>query len=154
MKKFVSLILIFAAVVITSCEGPMGPPGYDGVDGDSNFQVLVFAQGKNVLFDGISGVALVEPVSDIPFNLDAHLSDVGHWLVRSSYDQLKGFLQVLLAMGRHANLLERVNSSYFEVEAWVLLNRIAQLGNVAIDPIGPVDFAKITNSLNGHCSDG
>lgn len=30
MKKLVSILLIFAAVVITSCEGPMGPPGLDG----------------------------------------------------------------------------------------------------------------------------
>lgn len=35
MKKLVSVILILTAVAITSCEGPMGPPGYDGLDGDS-----------------------------------------------------------------------------------------------------------------------
>lgn len=35
MKKLVSIILIFTAVAISSCEGPMGPPGYDGLDGDS-----------------------------------------------------------------------------------------------------------------------
>ncbi len=30
MKTIVSIILILAAVVITSCEGPMGPPGEEG----------------------------------------------------------------------------------------------------------------------------
>ena len=30
MKKLFSIILILAAVVITSCEGPMGVPGEDG----------------------------------------------------------------------------------------------------------------------------
>ena len=30
MKKITTILLILAAVTITSCEGPMGPPGLDG----------------------------------------------------------------------------------------------------------------------------
>lgn len=30
MKKITSILIIFAAAFIISCEGPMGPPGYDG----------------------------------------------------------------------------------------------------------------------------
>lgn len=30
MKKISSIILLFASVLILSCEGPMGPPGADG----------------------------------------------------------------------------------------------------------------------------
>ena len=33
MKTFTGIILLFAVVVLTSCEGPMGPHGYDGIDG-------------------------------------------------------------------------------------------------------------------------
>lgn len=34
MKKIKYSLLILAAIIITSCEGPMGPPGFDGLDGD------------------------------------------------------------------------------------------------------------------------
>ncbi|HPE77546.1 MAG TPA: hypothetical protein PLC80_15745 [Draconibacterium sp.] len=30
MKKITSIILLFTAVLISSCEGPVGPPGQDG----------------------------------------------------------------------------------------------------------------------------
>ncbi len=33
MKKITTTLLIFAAMIIISCDGPMGPPGYDGIDG-------------------------------------------------------------------------------------------------------------------------
>ena len=33
MKKITTTLLIFAAIIITSCEGPMGPPGLPGEDG-------------------------------------------------------------------------------------------------------------------------
>lgn len=33
MKKITTIFLILVAVIITSCEGPMGLPGYDGEDG-------------------------------------------------------------------------------------------------------------------------
>jgi hypothetical protein len=32
MKKLTTMILLFASVIIMSCEGPMGPPGEDGTD--------------------------------------------------------------------------------------------------------------------------
>jgi hypothetical protein len=32
MKKLTTMILVFASVIIMSCEGPMGPPGEDGTD--------------------------------------------------------------------------------------------------------------------------
>lgn len=35
MKTFTGIILLFAVVVLTSCEGPMGPHGYDGIDGSN-----------------------------------------------------------------------------------------------------------------------
>ena len=33
MKTITSIILLFAVVILTSCEGEQGRPGYDGVDG-------------------------------------------------------------------------------------------------------------------------
>lgn len=35
MKKITSILLILAAIFTTSCEGPMGPPGLPGQDGDT-----------------------------------------------------------------------------------------------------------------------
>jgi hypothetical protein len=35
MKKITSILLILAAIISTSCEGPIGPPGLPGKDGDT-----------------------------------------------------------------------------------------------------------------------
>jgi hypothetical protein len=35
MKKLTTMILLIASAFILSCEGPMGPPGIPGEDGDS-----------------------------------------------------------------------------------------------------------------------
>ena len=35
MKTIITAVLFSAAVLFTSCEGPMGPPGLDGLDGDT-----------------------------------------------------------------------------------------------------------------------
>jgi hypothetical protein len=35
MKKLTSILLILAAIISTSCEGPMGPPGLPGQDGNA-----------------------------------------------------------------------------------------------------------------------
>lgn len=45
MKKITSLLLIFAAILITSCEGPMGPPGLPGQDGADIFGTIFETDG-------------------------------------------------------------------------------------------------------------
>lgn len=35
MKKITSTLLILATIIISSCQGPMGPPGLPGNDGDA-----------------------------------------------------------------------------------------------------------------------
>jgi len=35
MRKVTFVLLLFAGIVISSCEGPMGPPGQDGLDGNT-----------------------------------------------------------------------------------------------------------------------
>jgi len=35
MKKITTILLILVAVIIASCEGPMGPPGLPGQDGEA-----------------------------------------------------------------------------------------------------------------------
>ncbi len=45
MKKITFILLIFTAVLITSCEGPMGPPGLPGQDGDALIGTIFEIQG-------------------------------------------------------------------------------------------------------------
>ena len=45
MKKITSILLILAAVIITSCEGPMGPPGLPGNDGDALIGTIFEIEG-------------------------------------------------------------------------------------------------------------
>jgi hypothetical protein len=35
MKKFTTIVLLILAIFFSSCEGPMGPPGIPGEDGDA-----------------------------------------------------------------------------------------------------------------------
>ncbi len=45
MKKLTSILLIIAAIISTSCEGPMGPPGLPGKDGDTLIGSIFEIQG-------------------------------------------------------------------------------------------------------------
>jgi len=45
MKKITTILLILAAAVITSCEGPMGPPGLPGQDGDALIGTIFEIEG-------------------------------------------------------------------------------------------------------------
>ncbi len=45
MKKITTILLILAAVIITSCEGPMGPPGLPGQDGDALIGTIFEIEG-------------------------------------------------------------------------------------------------------------
>ena len=45
MKKITTILLILAAVIITSCEGPMGPPGLPGNDGDALIGTIFEIEG-------------------------------------------------------------------------------------------------------------
>lgn len=45
MKKITTILLILVAVVITSCEGPMGPPGLPGQDGDALIGTIFEIEG-------------------------------------------------------------------------------------------------------------
>lgn len=45
MKTIIATLLFTAAVIFTSCEGPMGPPGFDGVDGVNILGQVIEIQG-------------------------------------------------------------------------------------------------------------
>jgi len=45
MKKLTFILLLFAAIIITSCEGPMGSPGIPGEDGTSLIGTVFEMQG-------------------------------------------------------------------------------------------------------------
>ncbi len=45
MKKITTILLILVAVIITSCEGPMGPPGLQGQDGDALIGTIFEIEG-------------------------------------------------------------------------------------------------------------
>ena len=64
--------------------------GEDVVDSDPNFQIGVFAQRADVLFDRIPSATLVESLSDVPFNFDADLANVSHRFLRGRYDHVEG----------------------------------------------------------------
>ncbi len=45
MKTITALLVLITALAITSCEGPMGPPGIPGQDGDSFIGTVFEIQG-------------------------------------------------------------------------------------------------------------
>ena len=55
MKKLANIILAFTALIIVSCEGPMGPPGAQGEDGGLELATIYdiegdFTSGNNYRF--------------------------------------------------------------------------------------------------------
>lgn len=45
MKTITAILFLLTAVLITSCEGPMGPPGLDGLDGDNMIGTVFEIEG-------------------------------------------------------------------------------------------------------------
>lgn len=45
MKKLATFLLFFAAFIVISCEGPMGPPGIPGEDGNTLLGTVFEVQG-------------------------------------------------------------------------------------------------------------
>jgi hypothetical protein len=45
MKKLTAIVLLFIMVIFVSCEGPMGPPGVPGQDGDYLIGTIFEMQG-------------------------------------------------------------------------------------------------------------
>lgn len=45
MKKITTILLILSAVIIISCEGPMGPPGLQGQDGNALIGTIFEIEG-------------------------------------------------------------------------------------------------------------
>jgi hypothetical protein len=45
MKTITGLLLILTLIFAASCEGPMGPPGIDGIDGDNLLGTVIEIEG-------------------------------------------------------------------------------------------------------------
>ncbi|NCB07379.1 MAG: collagen-like protein [Bacteroidia bacterium] len=45
MKTTTAILFLLTAVLVTSCEGPMGPPGLDGLDGDNMIGTVFEIEG-------------------------------------------------------------------------------------------------------------
>jgi hypothetical protein len=45
MKTLTGIVLFFAAIFLSSCEGEQGPPGMDGIDGDSMIGTVFEIEG-------------------------------------------------------------------------------------------------------------
>lgn len=45
MKKITTFVLLLSAIFISSCEGPMGPPGIPGKDGDALIGTIFETEG-------------------------------------------------------------------------------------------------------------
>ena len=59
---------------------------------DPHFQVGIFAQGHDMLLDGITNGGFIESYCDITLHLHAHFTNVGHRLFGSRHDQVYGLL--------------------------------------------------------------
>ncbi|MCK3683550.1 hypothetical protein [Maribellus sp. YY47] len=71
MKKLANIFLLAAALIISACEGPVGPPGLPGEDG-YNFIGTVFEM-ENIDFNSGNGYSVIE---DFPSNVTVYNSDV------------------------------------------------------------------------------
>lgn len=49
MKTTTAILFLLTAVLMTSCEGPMGPPGLDGLDGDNMIGTVFEIEGDFTL---------------------------------------------------------------------------------------------------------
>ncbi len=71
MKNYIFTLFI-AAAVFTSCEGPQGPPGFDGQDGGL---FLGYTFERTVNFQFIPSTGLQEVIVDIPTTIEVFESD-------------------------------------------------------------------------------
>jgi len=71
MKNF-HFILFLSAFIFSSCEGPQGPPGFDGQDGGL-FLGQTFERTVNFQF--VPATQLQEVVVDIPTSIEVFESD-------------------------------------------------------------------------------
>jgi len=74
MKKIITLLSIFGAFLISSCEGPAGPRGLPGYDGQDGLLAEVF-ELSNVDFDynAIDGYNIYETLNPQIFDSDVIL---------------------------------------------------------------------------------
>lgn len=70
MKKITTFILLLSAIFISSCEGPMGPPGIPGKDGDALIGTIFEKEGD---FNASNSYELF---FDFPKNFDIYDTDV------------------------------------------------------------------------------
>ncbi len=68
MKRIITFISVFA-LLLTACEGPQGPPGFDGRDGLNADEYAALSFEANVNFQFFDDTGLQEAFVNLPFDI-------------------------------------------------------------------------------------
>lgn len=155
MKK-VTLLGIFLAVFAISCEGPQGPPGFDGLDGDNivgaTYEIdnVDFAVGSNTIRytfsqDLVNGDAvLVYRLEDVQDGLDiweplptATIFFEGGGFLQYRFNYTIADVDIII----ESDDLATIGSEF-------MLDQVFRIIVVPSDLIGSIDTSNIDNVLN------
>lgn len=132
MKTIKLFLILFSAIVISSCEGPMGPPGYDGLDGEDLIGTIFEIKGD---FTPANDFRLY---FDFPGNFEIYDTDVV--LVYMLWEQTDG-LNVWRLMPQTV-VLNYVNNGNSETEV-LQYNYDYTVADVQVFLEGTIDFSTL-----------
>ena len=69
MKNFIYSFLALTFILFTACEGPQGPPGFDGRDGINADEYAALSFERTINFEFFSDSGLHEAFVDLPFDI-------------------------------------------------------------------------------------